>query len=119
MSGILERVRDLARDIEAEEKNASKGRHDFLVTQLQKATRRARLIQRAMVSLYLALGCGILTSVIVGVGTVAGFDTTIPVLVIIFAAVASLFFGSILLMRESHIALSAVDAEMDYVRRLA
>src|SRR5690348_14941548 len=73
LSGILERVRDLAKDVEADEKVVSKKKHDFLVAQLEKATRRARLIQRAMVSLYLALGCGILTSVTVGVGTVLGF----------------------------------------------
>ncbi len=120
ISGILERVRDLAKEVEIEGKGApSKKKHDFLVAQLFKATVRAKLIQRAMVCLYMSLGSAILTSVTVGVGTVMGFETTGPVLVLIFAAVGLLFFASTLLIRESRIALSAVDAEMEFVRRLA
>jgi len=86
--------------------------------QLLKGSRRARLLQRALATLYLALGSLILTSVCVGVGAAVGLSANFIVFTVL-ASVAFLFYASTLLIRESHIALSAVNAEMDYVRRLA
>jgi hypothetical protein len=117
-SKILERVRSLSDDIEMPT-GLAEGKRKFLLTQILKATTRTRLIQRALLCLYLSLGALILTSVAVGVSSVAGMGNAKVILVAIFASLSLLFYSSVLLIRESRIALSAVDAEMDYVRKLA
>jgi hypothetical protein len=72
-----------------------------------------------MVFLYLALGALILTCVTIGVGSAIGIDSTVPVLGTLFLSMLLLFYSSFLLIRESHIALRAVDAELNYVKRLS
>jgi hypothetical protein len=117
-SRLLERVRSLTDNIE-NPTGLVEGKRKFLILQLLKAATRTRLIQRALVCLYIALGCLILTSVAVGVSSVAGLGSTKVILPAIFISLSFLFYSSILLIRESRIALSAGDAEMDYVRGLA
>lgn len=122
LNRLLDRVRELTKDVEGLttlKPTNDNGKRELLVFLLQKAALRARLIQRVMVSLYAALGALILTSVIVGVSSALGIISPVLIQVAIFTSVAFLFYGSALLIRESSIALSAVDAEMDYVRRLA
>ena len=85
--------------------------------QLGKGSDRARLLQRTLATLYLALGALILTSVCVGVGAAIGLSLNF-IVVPVLASVAFLFYASTLLIRESRIALASVNAEMDYVRRL-
>lgn len=117
-SRLLERVRELTKEIEA--LSPAKGdKYEFLISQLRKATSRTRLVQRALVNLYLSLGGLIFTSVGVGISAVAGLATAGAILALIFISLAFLFYASVLLIRESKIALAAVDAEMDYVKRLA
>ncbi len=90
----------------------------MLFDQLDKATRRARLLQRAMTRLYLALSVFLATSVALGVdaATRQGYAWLVALLGI--AGVGLLFWASLLLIVESRLTLAAVDSEMDFVRRL-
>jgi hypothetical protein len=90
----------------------------MLFDQLDKATRRARLLQRAMTRLYLALSVFLGTSVALGVdaATRQGYAWVVAFLGI--AGVGLLFWASVLLIVESRLTLAAVDSEMDFVRHL-
>ena len=120
LSLLLDRVRQLTREMETaqgEPSTASENKRPFIAAQLIQGSRRARLLQRTLATLYLALGSLILTSVGVGFGAAIGLSVNLIVITVL-ASVAFLFYASTLLIRESRIALSAVNAEMDYVRHL-
>ncbi len=93
-------------------------RVETVVKLLDKVTSRARILQRAMGTFYYGLGFFILTSVTIAL---AAFDSTyrwvpIPVGII---GIMFLFFGSILMLRETRMATAAVNAEMDFTWELA
>ena len=115
LSLLLDRVRSLTREVE--EGRLPENKRAFISSQLGKASKRAPLLQRALATLYLALGSLILTSVAVGIGAVTGYGASYIGFTVILS-VALLFYASMLLIRESRIALRAVNAEMEYVRRL-
>lgn len=121
-SKLLERVRDLTTDVEKFQ-SAYEEKRRFLGSQLMKATLRARLVQRALLSLYLSLGSLVLTVVLMGVSSLnlvadSRFNDPRIIISAIFLSLLFLFYASFLLIRESRIALQAVNAEMDYVKRL-
>ncbi|HEX2092041.1 MAG TPA: DUF2721 domain-containing protein [Longimicrobiaceae bacterium] len=90
----------------------------LLFDQLARATRRSRLLQRAMTALYLALSVFVATSVAIGVVGVTGQQYAwIPILLGLGGA-GLLFYASLVLILESRITLAAVDDEMDFVWRL-
>lgn len=90
----------------------------LIFAQLDRATRRSRLLQRAMTRLYLALSVFVATSVAIGVVAVWGQRYAwVPVLLGL-AGAGLLFHASVLLIVESRVALSAIDEEMDFVWRL-
>jgi hypothetical protein len=71
LSLLLDRVRELTREMEAFQAvppGKVRSKREFIAAQLNRGARRARLLQRALATLYLALGALILTSVCVGVG---------------------------------------------------
>lgn len=120
LSLLLDRIRELTREMEAFQSGRSAGvenKRVFIATQLGRGANRAQLLQRALATLYLALGALLLTSVCVGVGATSGINANF-IVVTVLASVTFLLYASTLLIRESRIALSAVNAEMDYVRRL-
>ncbi len=120
LSLLLDRVRELTKEMEglgAVVSGANDGKRAYIVSILSKGARRAGLLQRALATLYLALGSLILTSVGVGIGAVIGFNVNF-VAVTVLISISFLFYASTLLICESRIALSAVNAEMEYVRRL-
>ena len=120
LSLLLDRVRELTREMEIllhEQPKALLSKRTFVAKQLLKGSNRARLLQKTLATLYLALGSLILTSILVGVSAAIGRGAQ-GVVVTALVSVALLFYASILLIRESQIALVAVNAEMDYVRSL-
>lgn len=118
LSLLLDRVRELTHEIEKLlSDSGSVNKRSFIGTQLGRGATRALLLQRALATLYLALGTLILTSVFVGVSAVAGLNPGL-IAAMVFVSVSFLFYASILLIRESRIALAAVKAEMEYVRSL-
>ncbi len=80
---------------------------------MDKATTRTRLLQRALISLYLALGVFIATSISLGVLDVINSRRTwLPVLLSLIGSLL-LFYASLLLVRESSLARQAINREMD------
>ena len=87
-------------------------------TQLDWLTSRARHLQRAMTTFYLALGLFVATSVTIGfTGTVGGAFQAVPV-IFGMLGVAMLFLGTLLLGFEATLALRAIHAEMDFLWKL-
>lgn len=119
LSLLLDRVRHLTAEMESLKKSGAEGegKRAFTVAQLRKGASRARLLQRTLAALYLALGSLVLTSVCIGIGVAAGLNAGF-ISAAVLVSVAFLFYASVLLIRESRIALSAINAEMEYVKRL-
>jgi hypothetical protein len=120
LSLLLDRVRELTGEIESFRAGAPETpghKRSYVSAQLEKGARRVVLLQRTLATLYLALGSLILTSVCVGISAAIGLNANV-VMVTVLASVTLLLYASTLLIRESRIALSAISAEMEYVRRL-
>ena len=88
-----------------------------LFDQLGWVTRRSRLLQRALTSLYLALSVFVATSVAIGLVAIGGQRYAwVPISLGIFGT-ALLLFSSLLLIAESRLAVQSVEHEMDFVLR--
>ncbi|MGI9036634.1 MAG: DUF2721 domain-containing protein [Pyrinomonadaceae bacterium] len=93
-------------------------RLETIVNLLDKVTSRSRILQRALSAFYYGLGFFILTSVTIAI---AAFFTTyrwIPIPVGIIG-IMFLFWGGILMLRETRMATATINAEMDFTWRLA
>ncbi|HEY8186475.1 MAG TPA: DUF2721 domain-containing protein [Pyrinomonadaceae bacterium] len=116
---VVDRVRTLLDKLEelAQTRLEDKERQGMIFDQLDKLTSRARILQRAMVTFYLATGMFVATSVaigIVGVIPTSPRYNLVPVIVGLGGAFF-LFYGSMLLIFEARLALSTIHAEMDFV----
>jgi hypothetical protein len=110
---LSDRFQELAAHPEKDE--MADERRLLIFTQLDRQTSRARLIQRAMVAYYTALGIFVATSVAIAlISAVARNFTWIAVAL---GLVGGLFmlYGSMLLIVESRMALSAIMTEMDFL----
>ena len=125
----LGRVVDRARELEGrlselitiEDKNdipLYEKRLDTVVNLLDKVTTRSRILQRAMVAFYYGLGFFILTSVTIAVVGLFNIYRWMPIPVGI-VGIMFLFYGSILMMRETRMATATINAEMDFTWALA
>lgn len=118
LSRVVERTRKLLDWIkELVKANAAEASLEnevaVLFEQLHKNTRRARLLTRAMSVLYITLSIFVATSISIGLVDISKAKYTwIPVVFGIIGA-GLLFYASILLIKESRIALFAVNTEMD------
>lgn len=93
-------------------------RLDTIVKLLDKVTSRSRILQRALSAFYYGLGFFILTSVTIAI---AAFFTTyrwIPIPVGI-VGIMYLFYGAIMMLRETRLATFTINAEMDFTWTLA
>jgi hypothetical protein len=94
-------------------------RRSVIFEQLDKLTSRARILQRCMVTFYMALGIFVSTSVAIGIVAVSGARYHwIPVVTGLIGA-SFLFYGSMLLIFEARLALSTIHTEMDFIWRLS
>lgn len=93
-------------------------RQTIIFAQMDKLTSRARILQRSMVTFYLALGMFVATSVAIGVVAVVGNSryNIVPVILGLVGA-CFLFYGSMLLIFEARLALSTIHLEMDFIWR--
>jgi hypothetical protein len=121
---VVDRVRDLsvrfeqiAKDPEADEMAGDRRRLVF--AQLDRYTSRARLIQRAMMAFYTALGLFTTTSVMIAV--VAAFARNYTWVAVLLGVAGGLFmiYGAVMLVIESRMAMSAIAAEMDFVWKVS
>jgi hypothetical protein len=118
---IVDRVREMLPEFEQIAKNEQpdEAKRAMLFEQLDRATIRARLAQRALTQLYLGLGVFLLTSVSLGIVAFAHFDAAWLPLLFGVIGVGLLLNASVLLIFESRIALASTYSEMDYIRRIS
>lgn len=122
---VVDRVRALeirlGELIYAEEKSEVplyEKRVEVIVDLLDKVTSRSRLLQRAMGTFYYGLGFFILTSVTIAVAGIFDIYKWLPIPVGI-VGIMFLFYGSILMLKETRMATATINAEMDFTWELA
>lgn len=93
-------------------------RVEVIVDLLDKVTSRARILQRAMQAFYFGLGMFVLTSVTIAIGAFFSTYRWVPIPVGI-VGIMFLFWGSVLMLRETRMATATVNAEMDFTWELA
>jgi hypothetical protein len=112
---LSDRFHDLAHDTDrtlVDEERA------MLFEQLNRATRRSRLLQQAMTRLYQSLSVFVATSVAIGVVAMVAPDWAVVPLALGVGGAGLLFHASLLLIGESRVALHAIYDEMAFVQQL-
>ncbi|MGI8638439.1 MAG: DUF2721 domain-containing protein [Pyrinomonadaceae bacterium] len=122
---VVDRVRELeqrlAELITTEDKNGIPlydKRLETVVHLLDKVTSRARILQRAMGAFYFGLCLFILTSVTIAIAGLFNTYRWLPIPVGIIGIIF-LFYGSVLMLRETRMATATINAEMDFTWELA
>lgn len=97
-------------------------RVEVIVDLLDKVTSRSRILQKAMGAFYYGLGAFILTSVTIAFA--AFLTRRYPFLQLLpigigIVGIMCLFYGSLLMLRETRMATATVNAEMDFTWELA
>jgi len=87
----------------------------MLFTQLDFATTRSRLLQRALSRLYGALTFFVGTSVAIGLVAITGSQFTVIPIALGLVGAGLLLYAAFLLIKESRFALAAVNEEMDFM----
>lgn len=125
---VVDRVRELERRlgelIYVEDKSEVPlydKRVEVIVDLLDKVTSRSRILQKAMGAFYYGLGAFILTSVTIAFAAFLSQYRLLQLLPIIIGIVGImfLFYGSILMLRETRMAAASVNVEMDFTWELA
>ena len=93
-------------------------RVEVIVDLLDKVTSRSRILQRALEAFYYGLGFFILTSVVIAAAEVLNIYRWLPIPVGI-VGIMFIFYGSLLMLRETRMATATVNAEMDFTWELA
>jgi len=93
-------------------------RVEVIVDLLDKVTSRSRILQRAMQAFYYGLGMFVLTSVTIAIAAFFSTYRWVPIPVGI-VGIMFLFWGSVLMLRETRMATATVNAEMDFTWELA
>lgn len=122
---VVDRVRALeirlGEMIYAEDKSAIplyEKRVEVIVDLLDKVTSRSRLLQRAMATFYYGLMFFILTSVMIAVVGLFNVYRWAPIPVGVIG-IMFLFYGSLLMLRETWMATATINEEMDFTWELA
>lgn len=118
LARVVDRVRALSGTLEdifnAREDAIVAARRDHIEQQLGLQTRRGRLIQRALTSFYVALCVFVGTTISIAISAFAPAMGWAPTGLGIFGMV-TMFYGCVLLVRETRLALVSVDREMAFV----
>ncbi|MGQ0541826.1 MAG: DUF2721 domain-containing protein [Blastocatellia bacterium] len=93
-------------------------RVEVIVDLLDKVTSRSRLLQRAMGAFYYGLGFFVLTSVTIAVAGIFNIYKWMPIPIGI-VGIMFLFYGSLLMLKETRMATATINAEMDFTWELA
>lgn len=93
-------------------------RVEVIVALLDKVTSRARILQRAMEAFYFGLGFFILTSVTIAIAGILSIYRWMPIPIGV-VGIIFLFYGSLLMLRETRMATATIKAEMDFTWQLA
>ncbi len=117
LTNVIERSRFLTDELRAlvktEDSETKVQEVSLLFFLLNKATQRTKMLQRAIIVLYLALCVFIATSLSLGIMDV--FNTKRPWLPVVLSILGAtmMFYASVLLIRESSLARIAVNREMN------
>jgi hypothetical protein len=116
---LIDHFEGLAKTRDEENVELFEERRAVIFNQLDKLTTRSRLLQKSMRVFYLALGVFVATSVAIGLVAAVGrpWHAWLPV-VLGLSGACGLFYGSVLLIRESRIAQDSLNAEMDFIWKL-
>ena len=118
LARIVDRVRMLARQVEelCERPQEDPEREQMVEIERQLATsaERTRLVQGSLTSFYVALGLFVATTVSIGGTRLLGRAEWLPAALGV-AGTLVLFWGSVLLIRETRLALGSVRREMEVV----
>ena len=121
---VIDRVRLLSERFQVlalspERDDLYEERRELIFSQLDRQTSRARLIQRAMTAFYTALGVFVSSTVAIAIVSAAARNFTW--IAVVLGLLGSLFmlYGSMLLIVESRMALSAIHSEMDFVWKVS
>jgi hypothetical protein len=93
-------------------------RVEVIVDLLDKVTSRSRLLQRAMATFYYGLGFFILTSVSIAVVGLFNIYRWLPIPIGVIG-IMFLFYGSMLMLKETWMATATINKEMDFTWDLA
>ncbi|MDM7923090.1 MAG: DUF2721 domain-containing protein [Pyrinomonadaceae bacterium] len=93
-------------------------RVEVVVDLIDKVTTRSRILQRANGAFYYGLMLFILTSVTIAVAGLFGIYRWMPIIVGVIG-IMFLFYGSILMLKETRMATATINAEMDFTWELA
>lgn len=122
---VVDRTRELERRlselITVEDKDSIplyEKRLDTVVKLLDKVTSRSRILQRALSAFYYGLSFFILTSVTIAIAAFFTSYRWIPIPVGIIG-IMYLFWGGVLMLRETRLATATINAEMDFTWTLA
>ncbi|QNF34679.1 DUF2721 domain-containing protein [Adhaeribacter swui] len=120
LSRSVERVRNLSDQLRKlmmhpGESTFLEDENEIVIELIQYASRRSRLLQQALTTLYITLGMYVAISITIGILEFSGLQHTwVLTLLTIFGA-GFLFYASLLLIIESQIAFRAVNYEMNTV----
>ena len=121
LARIVDRVRDLSRQFEehfmGEVLDFSELRRAEVERQLSVHTRRGRIIQNALTAFYLALGLLVAATVSIGLTALTHYLGWLPT-VLGISGTCTLFYGSVLLIAETRLALRSVNSEMQFTLHL-
>ena len=122
---VVDRVRDLERRLSdliytqhKDDVPLYDKRVEVIVDLLDLATSRSRILQRALATFYYGIGFFIMTSVSIAVASLLGIYRWAPV-PIGLVGIMFVFYGAILMIRETRMATATVNAEMDFTWELA
>ncbi|MCC6536084.1 MAG: DUF2721 domain-containing protein [Bryobacterales bacterium] len=121
---IVDRARGLSDRLEKLVHGKSDEEHvdekiEIFYDQLDRLARRAKMLQRGMMSLYLALGSFIASSVAIGLAAFIGVKGVdwVPVWIGIVGTLC-LLYGSLVLILESREGLDSLEIEMNFIRKI-
>lgn len=115
---LEERLSDLIYLEHKEDVPLYEKRVEVIVDLLDKVTSRSRLLQKAMEWFYYGLGMFVLTSVTIAVAAIFNTYRWVPIPVGI-VGIMFIFYGCLLMVRETRMATATVNAEMDFTWELA
>ena len=119
LSGSMDRQRDAARQLRDYQRQPpatpEPGEHEHLTAQLDFAARRARLLQQAMTVLHVAVGCFVASICAIGLFEFTHSSGAWVVALCSVLGCLLLLAASVLLIRESRLALAIVAEESTYL----
>ena len=121
LARVVDRVRTLSRQLEqlyaSDQGDFAVERRSEVERQLSLQARRGRLIQRSLTALYVSLGFFVGTTVTIGLARFLGPVPWVPAVLGITGTLV-LFYGCMLFIGETRLALRSVDLEMEFVLKL-